>query len=243
MFPDVTVNRMTLLVVAIVSLSVLSPALAENFDLHGAKCGSKRCSISEFCSPYDTHCRPCSDACDADHHNFQPDECAKDCQVYLHDQRYVLRTDIKQYDDLRDEVKRLQTMFTVTTTLSCLLLCAVLYLLGRPLLKWKKIQNTLRVLFRKNWVKKATNKNKVQDDVESNGTKQNGLKINMPTISATVEMDTSNGNSNDTPNTTSTSLSRRHPSEDTTLDYAYDNPAMTPSPEAAQLRTKRESSF
>lgn len=83
----------------------------------------------------------------------------------------------------------------------------------------------------------------MQDDVESNGTKQNGLKINMPTISATVETNRNTGNGDDTPNTTSTSLSRRHPSEDTTLDYAYDNPAMTPSPEAAQLRTKHESSF
>lgn len=91
----------------------------------------------------------------------------------------------------------------------------------------------------------ATSKNKVQDDVEAGVVKQNGLKLAMPTISATVEQEAkSNTNSNGTtPETTSTFLSRRYPSEDTTLDFAYDNPAMTPSPEAAQLRTKRESSF
>lgn len=92
-------------------------------------------------------------------------------------------------------------------------------------------------------MQKATNNNKVQDDAEVGGTaKQNGLKLAIPTISATVvapRSDVGDG----TPNTTSTPLSRRHPSEDTTLDYAYDNPAMTPSPEAVQPRTKRESSF
>ncbi|XP_014484745.1 PREDICTED: uncharacterized protein LOC106749610 [Dinoponera quadriceps] len=240
MFPDVTVNRMTLLMVAVVGLPMLRLALAESFDLRGAACGTKHCSPSEFCSPYDKHCRPCSDACDASQRNYQPDECMKDCQVYLHDLRYVLRADIKQYNDLRDEVERLKTMFTVATTLTCLSLCGVLYLLGRTLIRWEKIKNTLPILFRKNWAKKTASKNKVQDDVESNVTKQNNIKLTMPTISSTVEM---SGNNNDTPVTTSTTLSRRHPSEDTTLDYAYDNPAMTPSPEAAQLRTKRESSF
>ncbi|XP_076278552.1 uncharacterized protein LOC143208230 [Lasioglossum baleicum] len=53
------------------------------------------------------------------------------------------------------------------------------------------------------------------------------------------------GADNSTPNTTTTtlSLSGRHPCEDTTLDYAYDNPAMTPSPESVQIRRDRESSF
>jgi len=94
----------------------------------------------------------------------------------------------------------------------------------------------------------------VQDDIEAAVNKQNGLKLTIPSISARVEqeskLENNNSNSsnsngvNTTPNTTSTPLSRRHASEDTTLDYAYDNPAMTPSPEAAQPKTKaRESSF
>jgi hypothetical protein len=83
---------------------------------------------------------------------------------------------------------------------------------------------------------------------EASANKQNGLKLTIPSISATVETEsksTENSNGNSTsPNTTSTPLSRRHASEDTTLDYAYDNPAMTPSPETAQARTKaRESAF
>ncbi|XP_025159976.1 protein grindelwald [Harpegnathos saltator] len=158
MLPDVTVNKMTPLLVAVAGLSLLRLALADDFLPPGAKCGNKRCSVSEYCSLYDTHCRPCLDICDADHRNYLPDECEKDCQVYLHDRRYVLRTDAKQYDDLRDEVERLRIMFTVATTLTCLSLCGVLYLLGRTLIRWEKIQNTLRALFRKNWAKKAANK-------------------------------------------------------------------------------------
>lgn len=114
------------------------------------------------------------------------------------------------------------------------------------------------------------NNNKTSDDVEVAACRRNGSRLAMPTISATVAPARisvnvkengnggGNGNSrgqprehagtcdvidNDTPNTTSTSLSGRHPSEDTTLDYAYDNPAMTPSPESVQIRTNRESSF
>lgn len=103
-------------------------------------------------------------------------------------------------------------------------------------------------------------------DAESGTSRHNGLKLTMPTISASVAPSrflenesghggngtgsasgsgsaNGSGTGNATPNTTTTSLSRRHPSEDTTLDYAYDNPAMTPSPETVQHRTKRESSF
>lgn len=110
------------------------------------------------------------------------------------------------------------------------------------------------------------NNNKAADDVEVVACRRNGPRLAMPTISATVAParipvnGKENGNgqgrgqprdnagacdaiNNDTPNTTTTSLSGRHPSEDTTLDYAYDNPAMTPSPESVQIRTNRESSF
>ncbi|XP_029167243.1 protein grindelwald [Nylanderia fulva] len=251
MFPDVIVNSMGLLVIAVIVLARFSHA---DLDLRGVKCGEKRCNVSEYCSPFDTHCKPCAEACDMESHNYQPEECTKDCQVYLHDQRYIERVaSNRQYDDLREEVEKLKNWFAVTTTLTSFSLLGMLYLLGRTLIRWERIQNSLRTVFRKNLAKVA-NKNK--DDVEAAANKQNGLKLTIPSISATVESEpkiVENGNSNNssnnngnstTPNTTSTPLSRRYASEDTTLDYAYDNPAMTPSPEAAQLRTKaRESSF
>ncbi|XP_011865462.1 PREDICTED: uncharacterized protein LOC105560719 [Vollenhovia emeryi] len=249
---------MTLIVTAIVAVSVLANVLLADLDPRGTKCGERLCNISEYCSPFDQHCRPCAIACNVTSHNYQPEPCMSDCQFYLHDQRYAQRMDqSRQYDDLREEVENLKYRFVITTTLTCLSLFGMLYLLGRTIIRWKKIQHTLQTIFRRNIKVKQANKNKVQDDVEAGVNKQNGLKLTIPNISATVEQESkiennnsnSNSNSNSnginsTPNTTSTPLSRRHASEDTTLDYAYDNPAMTPSPDAAQLKTKaRESSF
>ncbi|XP_018315157.1 protein grindelwald isoform X1 [Mycetomoellerius zeteki] len=247
---------MTLIVSVIVVLSVLANVLLADLDPRGTRCGEILCDISQYCSPFDLHCKPCADACNVTSHNYQPDECKKDCQFYLHDQRYTQRMDqSRQYDDLREEVEKLKYRFVITTILTCFSLLGMLYLLARTLIRWKRIQESLQTLFRRNIKVKQANKNKVQDDVEAATNKQNGLKLTIPSISATVEQESkiennnssSNSNSNGintTPNTTSTPLSRRHASEDTTLDYAYDNPAMTPSPDSAQLKTKaRESSF
>lgn len=77
MFSDVIVNSMRLPVIAVIALATFS--LAE-LDLRGAECGEKRCNVSEYCSPFDMHCRPCSVACDVNSHNYQPEECTKDCQ-------------------------------------------------------------------------------------------------------------------------------------------------------------------
>lgn len=237
---------LALVTTIVLGLCVSSP-IAANLSPHGNKCGQKVCKSTEYCSQFDTQCKSCSLICDPSDHNHQPEDCIRDCQEYLHDQRYALRAELGQYEELKGEVERLRTLLTVTLTLTCLAIMAIVYLLIKAFVRWNKIGKAIRDVFSKKWVKKATNNNKVQDDVEAATTnaKQNGLKLSMPTISATVASttDTTNGNGNGTPNTTSTPLSRRHPSEDTTLDYAYDNPAMTPSPEAAQLRTKRESSF
>ncbi|XP_035736449.1 protein grindelwald-like isoform X2 [Vespa mandarinia] len=220
-------------------------SIVTGLSLRGNKCGQKVCNTTEYCSRFDTQCKPCSTICNPEDHNHQPEDCLKDCQEYVYDQRYALREELSQYEELR-EVNRLRILLGVTLTLTCLAIMVIVYLLIRTFVRCNKIGNAIRNVFSKKWVKKATNNNKVQDDVETGGNnvnKQNGLKLSMPTISATVTSSQDTSNSNGTPNTTSTPLSRRHPSEDTTLDYAYDNPAMTPSPEAAQLRTKRESSF
>ncbi|KAI4500766.1 hypothetical protein M0802_003977 [Mischocyttarus mexicanus] len=234
-----------------------SSSMIIGFNINATKCGTIYCSSLEYCSRFDTLCRPCSTICNADDHNHQPEDCQKDCQEYILDQRYALRKDLNQYalreelnkyEELKGEVGRLRILLSVTLTLTCLAIMVIVCLLIKAFVQCNEIGNAIRNVFSKKWVKKATNNNKVQDDVESNNIKnpnnnQNNLKLTMPTISATISSSENTSNSNSTPNTTSTPLSRRHPSEDTTLDYAYDNPAMTPSPEAAQLRTKRESSF
>lgn len=86
-------------------------------------------------------------------------------------------------------------------------------------------------------------KNKVRDDVEVGATKQNGLKLAMPTISGSVAASESINIDDGTPSTASTDLSKNNACEDNALDYAYDNLAMTPSPDTSQSRNKRESSL
>ncbi|XP_066587923.1 protein grindelwald [Prorops nasuta] len=254
-------SRTSGFLVLVLGLSVLR-RIDATLNPDGTKCGQKMCSTIEYCSPFDSQCKPCADICERSNHNFQPEICVKDCQEYLHDQRYVLRVDLSSYEDLTDEVHRLKTLLSITLTLTCVAILAIMYLVGKAYFKWKTIKSACQRTFaNKKWIKKATSKNKIRDDVETGVAKQNGLKLAMPTISATVAPPQVTGNNNgssssssrnssgstnaskETPNTSSTPLSRRHPSEDTTLDYAYDNPAMTPSPDTVQLKTKRESSF
>ncbi|XP_053971633.1 cell wall protein Lmo0130-like [Hylaeus volcanicus] len=256
----------------------------------GVICGESRCSTLEYCNRYVKHCKPCSSICDVDSSNYQPVECLSDCQEYLHDKRYVL---LEQYEDLRGQVGKLWILVSIAIAVAAVSLLTTLYLLTRKLTRWNKLRAVLRRAFTGNKIQRTSHpgndnvgiaggynnnnnadnnnrkKNKAQDDVESGIVKQNGLRLAMPTISASVApsriLGSGNGNGrgngsgnangngsgsgngsgidNGTPNTTSTSLSGRHPSEDTTLDYAYDNPAMTPSPESVQIRTNRESSF
>lgn len=267
-------TTMTLLVALL--LVVGSTTAALNHD--GAKCGEKHCSTIEYCSSYDKSCKPCSSICNKTARNYLPQECFSDCQVYLHDERYVL---LNEYEELRGEVGRLWILVSISITIACVSFLLTLYLMfARKLTRWEKMRAAIRRSFASKKIKRMSSNNSdnsvgktnnnnndrnraTLQDAELGTSKQNGLKLTMPTISASVapsrysENETRHGNgssagsgsgsgtavSNVTPNTTSTSLSRRHPSEDTTLDYAYDNPAMTPSPESVQLRTKRESSF
>jgi len=67
----------------------------------------------------------------------------------------VTSSAFKIYSSIIEEVKRLRIMFTVTTTLTCFSLLGILYLLGRTLIRWEKIQNTLRAVFSKNWAMKV----------------------------------------------------------------------------------------
>ncbi|XP_015116181.1 protein grindelwald [Diachasma alloeum] len=216
-------------------------------DPAGTKCGQKRCTTTEYCSPYDTQCRPCTAACDTSSHNYQPEICVKDCQEFLHDQRYVLRGELGRDVVSRDNGQAVQTR--VALILSLISLVGVILLYLWTFLRGKKLRGAWKKICGTKWTKKKINNNKIRDDVEAGPPKQqNVLKLTMPTISRSVAAASqgttgTNVSTSSTPNTTSTPLSRRHPSEDTTLDYAYDNPAMTPSPETAPAKTKKESSF
>lgn len=226
------------------------------------KCGDRHCSVDEYCSQYDKQCKSCLPQC-----NNKPSECIELCKAYIVHKLFVLQ---KQHEDFRGEIGRLQILVVVSIAVALLASLSTLYLLLRKSDRWKKMRASLSRVFIGKKLKKAdsgnpaTNNNnnnlqKMQENAELGTVRHNGLKMAMPTISASVaparlsengsgnasgsRSGSGSGNGNATPNTTTTNLSTRHPSEDTTLDYAYDNPAMTPSPETVQLRPKRESSF
>ena len=46
----------------------------------GTKCGLNYCKTDEFCSPYDSECRPCARACDQNGRNHELELCIRDCQ-------------------------------------------------------------------------------------------------------------------------------------------------------------------
>ncbi|XP_076754283.1 uncharacterized protein LOC143425423 [Xylocopa sonorina] len=182
---------------------------------------------------------------------------------YLDDKQYVL---LEQY---REEVDRLWILVVISMAMAVLSLLSNFYVVMHRFARWDKIRAAITRTFTGNETIKVSfsmtensnnngndnRRKEEEEDAELGGTsKRNGLKLAMQTISASVapsrhpepacnRNDSGTGLDNVTSNTISTTLSRRHPSEDTTLDYAYDNPAMTPSPEAVQLRPKRESSF
>ncbi|CAL7952538.1 unnamed protein product [Xylocopa violacea] len=237
---------------------LLIDTAAADFKLNGVECDEKYCSTHEYCSPYDKHCKPCSSICDSPGEIVSA-ECVSDCQEYLHDKRYVL---LEQY---KEEVGRLWILVVISMAMALLSLLSIVYAFVHRFARWDKIRAAVgRTFTGSKRIERTENGNnndnrrKDAEDAELGAaSRHNGLKLTMPTISASVapsrhaepssasrnENGSGSGIDNVTPNTTSTTLSRRHPSEDTTLDYAYDNPAMTPSPEAVQLRPKRESSF
>lgn len=71
--------------------------------------------------------------------------------IYTYNSYYI--SSLKAYFSIIEQVQRLKNWFAITTTLTCFSLLGMLYLLGRTLIRWERIQNTLRAVFRKNLVK------------------------------------------------------------------------------------------
>ncbi|KAJ8975847.1 hypothetical protein NQ317_007452 [Molorchus minor] len=208
---------------ALVFGALLSSVLCE-LTIEGVKCGQRTCKLTEYCSEFDRTCQSCSGICNATVHNYDKILCEKDCQDYLHDLRYARADGSNGGDsgDLRNTVRQLSYMVTVTLTLVCLMLIVLAGVLGFQLYRWKIKKNiTLLTIKNKFLGKKAPESStpaKTQTTQDADNKKD--LRLEMPsTIS----------NSDHSPVTVTTSISRR-PAEDSTLDYAYDNPAMSASP-------------
>lgn len=187
------------------------------------QCGSaKTCNADEYCT-FQNQCSPCSEICTQGLHNFQASDCQAQCQEYLHDLRYV-RNDASPLsgkdENLRAVVQRLQYMVTVTLTLTCITLLAVIVIVTVQICKWRRNDITIASLFRKVCSKKSNDKSPGNGVTTVQASGKPDLRLDMPPPGSQSE---------NSPATLTTSISRR-PAEDSALDYAYDNHALSSSP-------------
>ncbi|KAF2880745.1 hypothetical protein ILUMI_25417 [Ignelater luminosus] len=196
--------------------------------ISGVQCGSKICGLGEYCSEYERQCKPCSDICNERHHNYQASTCTTNCQDYLHDIRYVRKDgggsggSVKE-EDLRASVQRLQSMVTVALTLTCITLLTLIVVITILICKWKNDNNITLASLRSKFCSKKSNDNKSS----GNGVTVTAQVSGKPDLR--LEMPTTGTQSENSPATLTTTISRR-PAEDSALDYAYDNHAMSSSP-------------
>ncbi|CAH1117366.1 unnamed protein product [Phaedon cochleariae] len=204
----------------------LSHFAASQLTLAGPKCGQRQCKMTEYCSPTDGTCAPCSIACNKSSHNYEEIICENKCQDYLHDLRYVPKDGSSDNrGDLRNTVDRLSQMVTVTLTLVCFMLVVLASFLCFQFYRWKDKKNITLASLKQKILKKKSSPQDNSNAARTNNAltladgKKGDLRLEMPTPVS---------HSDHSPVTVTTSISRR-PAEDSTLDYAYDNPAMTSS--------------
>ncbi|VVC86273.1 unnamed protein product [Leptidea sinapis] len=189
---------------------------AGQLTLDGIKCGQLTCQVEEYCSPETFRCAPCSIVCNKTHHNFD--------SGYLLDLRYMLRSDTAP----------------PPSDISILLLVLVIVCRGR--LSWRYIKQKLQPS--KNRVKQyptdLTHHNphaempKPKHDLKleirnPEPPKRQNQPLNVRDLDTRTQTEKSQGAT--TPKTVSTAItSNRHPAEDTTLDFSYDNMGMNVTP-------------
>ncbi|KAF4533266.1 hypothetical protein B566_EDAN010501 [Ephemera danica] len=189
-------------------------------------CGQIVCAEMQYCSQFGSICQACSDVCDLHSHNYHVDTCHQFCQDYLHNQQFVSKResarDAATLAELSRDVRTLKVMVWVSLAFSILLLLLLLGLCANKVARARRRHGGLVAIIRN-----AFHVFKV--DVAN-------LKLDIPIVPA-ASFTAPNTASTTLPNTppdlpprVTYSSKQRSPSEDATLDYAYDNAAMTPSP-------------
>lgn len=222
-------------------LAIVSAAAAQ-LTLDGIKCGQLTCQLDEYCSPETNRCAPCSVACNKSHHNYDSGLCIKECQGYLLDLRYMRKSEnVAPPPDISSVQRQAQTALIVSSIAIAVILLFVI-ILCRGRLSWRYIKQKLQPS--KNRVKQyptdLTHHNphaelpkpkpelKLEIRNPEPPKRQNQQPLNVRDLDARTQTERSQGAT--TPKTISTALSNRHPAEDTTLDFSYDNMGMNVTP-------------
>ncbi|KAL3280956.1 hypothetical protein HHI36_004181 [Cryptolaemus montrouzieri] len=204
--------------------------LLGDITVSGVQCGVKKCQIGDYCSDFEKQCRSCALICNINHHNFDENECNKNCQDYLHDSKYAQKDNASpsdgSLDKLKGEVQKLSHMVTITLTLVCFMFLVLTIVLGFQLYRWKikkniTLKNLKSMLFKKPEAASDVRMEEASEKRQNSGNVKPDLRLDISNISTVSEH---------SPVTAITSISTRRPAEDSALDYAYDNHAMSASP-------------
>ncbi|KAI8430732.1 hypothetical protein MSG28_000916 [Choristoneura fumiferana] len=226
-------------------LLAVAGAASAQLVLDGVRCGQLLCQLDEYCSPETNRCAPCSIICNKTHHNYDSGMCIKECQGYLLDLRYMRRSqDSESSEDYGTEriflLRARAALIMSGVALAALLL--VIILVCRSKFSWRYLKQKFQPT--KNRVKQypatgLTHHNphaempKPKPELKLDIPNPEPLKRPQPLNARDLETRTSQTEKSQgatTPKTMSTALSNRHPAEDTTLDFSYDNMGMNVTP-------------
>lgn len=193
-------------------------------ELRGPPCGTLMCGVNEYCNQYSHSCDKCDSICDPENHNFDGGKCKEQCEVYIYDQRY-LRSDSNEGGNLRAAIQKLQINYVVTFSLLIIVIIVLIAISTAFAWRWKTNNNVTWVSFRKKISRKKSENN--TNGVLAAKTASNDQNVKKPDLH--LEITSSSAQSEPTPVTMTTGITTRIPAEDS-IEYAYDNPAMSNSP-------------
>lgn len=222
-------------------LAVVGAASAQ-LNINGIRCGQLVCQFDEYCSPETNRCAPCDIVCNKTHYNNDPGLCVKECQGYLLDLRYMRRSeDISPHTDLSSIQRQAQTSLILSGVALAVLLL-ILIIICRGKFSWRYLKQKFQPA--KNRVKQYPNdlthhnphaeipkpKHELKLEIRNpEPPKRQNQPLNVKDLETrTSQTEKSQGAT--TPKTISTAISNRHPAEDATLDFSYDNMGMNVTP-------------
>ncbi|XP_072931113.1 protein grindelwald [Epargyreus clarus] len=223
-------------------LLALAGAASAQLTLDGIKCGQLTCQLEEYCSPETNRCAPCSIVCNKTDHNYDSGLCIKECQSYLFDLRYVRRSEESPPPADISSVQRQAQTALIVSGVALAVLVLILIIICRGKLSWRYFKQKFQPT--KNRVKQYPTdlthhnphaempkpKHELKLEIRNpEPPKRNPQPLNVKDLETrTSQTDRSQGAT--TPKTISTAISNRHPAEDTTLDFSYDNMGMNVTP-------------
>lgn len=221
----------------IVQLLALAGVASAQLTLDGVKCGQLKCAFDEYCSSETNRCAACNIACNKTHHNYDSGLCVKECQGYLLDLRYLHQgRDITppatgDYNSVRHQAQAA----LIISVVSLAVLVLILIIVCRGRFTWSYIKKKFQPA--KNRVNIHSNagithcnphaemaRPKPDLKLEMRNPNPRAQPLNARDLDTRTQTEKSQGAT--TPKTVSTSLNNRHPAEDTTLDFSYDNRAL-----------------